>query len=90
MMDPQISKTLYMDNPLKHILTDQQFEQLRRLDLFNERGIRDIRIKRRYKELLSGGDSSVDAILSLRKQYPHLQFDTLRKIIYSTCLPEEF
>ena len=57
--------------------------------MINRKVLRDFEIKRKYKILRRQGLKSVEAIDALLEQYPYLQFDTVRKIIYSIKLPEE-
>ncbi len=46
-------------------------------------------IKRKYLHLRDAGIPATDAIDLVLQEYPYLQYDTLRKIIYSVRLPEE-
>ena len=78
-----------MSNPIRQIVTDELYVKLIQLNLLNEKVIRDFLIKRRYLELRRNGFRSADAIESVLNDYPYLQFDTVRKIIYSVKLPEE-
>ena len=78
-----------MSNPIHQIVTDELYVKLIQLNLLNEKVIRDFQIKRRYLELRRNGSRSADAIESVLDDYPYLQFDTVRKIIYSVKLPEE-
>lgn len=47
-------------------------------------------IKRKYLHLRDLGLSAADAIEYVLEEYPYLQYDTLRKIIYSVRLPEGY
>ncbi|MCB0839238.1 MAG: hypothetical protein KDD63_23820 [Bacteroidetes bacterium] len=78
-----------MTNPIFQILSDELYGKLVELNLLNKKVIRDFQIKRRYLELRNDGMKSADAIESILDEYPYLQFDTVRKIIYSVKLPEE-
>ena len=78
-----------MTNPIFQILSDELYGKLVELNLLNKKVIRDFQIKRRYLELRYDGMKSADAIESILDEYPYLQFDTVRKIIYSVKLPEE-
>ncbi|MDX1906383.1 MAG: hypothetical protein SF053_05055 [Bacteroidia bacterium] len=78
-----------MANPIRHIIPDELYEQLVRLKLLNRKVLRDFEIKRRYKELRQSGVKAGDAIEQLMAEYPYLQYDTVRKIVYSIKLPEE-
>ncbi|MCK6600470.1 MAG: hypothetical protein L6Q77_01475 [Bacteroidetes bacterium] len=72
-----------MNNPVADILPDDLFLKLRTLGLINEKGIRDLEIKKRFRELRTQMAAS-EVIESLRNEYPYLQYDTIRKIVYQT------
>lgn len=76
-------------NPIRSIVSDELYEKLVELNLLNQKVLRDFEIKRRYMELRDEGQKSAEAIESILESYPYLQFDTVRKIIYSVKLPEE-
>jgi len=78
-----------MSNPIRQILPDELFSTLLELNLINRKVLRDFEIKREYKDLRTEGLKSCEAIFELLDRYPYLQFDTVRKIIYSVRLPEE-
>lgn len=78
-----------MSNPIRQILPDDLFRVLLEMNLINRKVLRDYEIKRQYKKLRRQGLKSSEAIDSLLDLYPYLQFDTVRKIIYSIKLPEE-
>lgn len=78
-----------MSNPIRQILTDDLFSTLLELNLINLKVLRDFEIKREYKQLRREGMRSCEAIFELLERYPYLQYDTVRKIIYSVRLPEE-
>ncbi|MEM7655275.1 MAG: hypothetical protein AAF399_04035 [Bacteroidota bacterium] len=78
-----------MTNPIQQIVSDETYTALVQLNLINQKVIRDFQIKRHYQELRNAGMRSADAIEAVLQEYPYLQFDTVRKIIYSVKLPEE-
>ena len=78
-----------MSNPIRQILPDDLFSMLLELNLINKKVLRDFEIKREYKRLRKDGIKSAEAIEDILGRYPYLQFDTVRKIIYSIKLPEE-
>lgn len=78
-----------MTNPIHQILSDELYNTLVELNLLNQKVLRDFQIKRAYQNLRDGGMRSADAIEAILEEYPYLQFDTIRKIIYSVKLPEE-
>lgn len=76
-------------NPIYQIVSDELYSTLLSLNLLNKKVLRDFEIKRYYLELRNSGLRSADAIDEILGAYPYLQFDTVRKIIYSVKLPEE-
>ncbi|MFN0201814.1 MAG: hypothetical protein ACKVTZ_09850 [Bacteroidia bacterium] len=78
-----------MCNPILNLIPNELYETLMRLNLLNKKMLRDIEMKRRYTELRQAGYTSNDAIEMMLNDYPYLQFDTVRKIIYSVHLPDE-
>ena len=78
-----------MSNPIRQILPDDLFRFFLYVNLINRKVLRDFEIKRQYKLLRRQGLKSAEAIDALLDQYSYLQFDTVRKIIYSIKLPEE-
>lgn len=69
-------------NPLNDLISDDIFELLNSKGLINEKSVRDYTIRRKFKDLRSQEVSASDAIDKLRSDYPYLQFDTIRKIVY--------
>jgi hypothetical protein len=69
-------------NPLSELISDEIFNLLSSKGLFNEKSLRDYQIRKRFKNLRNDNINASDAIDLLRKDYPYLQFDTLRKIVY--------
>ena len=78
-----------MRNPMHPIVSDELFNTLCQLNLLNKKKIRDFEIKRYYRHLRDTGIRSGEAIDRILDHYPYLQFDTVRKIIYTVKLPEE-
>ena len=78
-----------MTNPIHQIISDELYSTLVELNLLNQKVLRDFQIKRAYQKLRDDGMRSADAIDAILEEYPYLQFDTIRKIIYSVKLPEE-
>ncbi|MEO1212714.1 MAG: hypothetical protein AAFY45_04290 [Bacteroidota bacterium] len=78
-----------MTNPIHQIISDELYTTLVELNLLNQKVLRDFQIKRAYQKLRDDGMRSADAIDAILEEYPYLQFDTIRKIIYSVKLPEE-
>jgi hypothetical protein len=78
-----------MSNPIYQIVSDELYTTLLQLNLLNKKVLRDFEIKRKYLELRRSGLKSADAIDHILEEHMYLQFDTVRKIIYSVKLPEE-
>jgi len=70
------------NNPLSDLISDEIYELLDSRGLINEKSVRDYQIRKKFKTLRDQKISASDAIDSLREEYPYLQFDTIRKIVY--------
>ncbi len=70
------------NNPLADLISDNVYEILNSRGLINEKSVRDYQIKRRFKKMREEKISATIAIDKLRDEYPYLQFDTIRKIVY--------
>lgn len=71
-----------IDNPLSDIISDDIFELLDSQGLIDEKAVRDYQIRKKFKNLRASKISAGDAIDAIREEYPYLQFDTIRKIVY--------
>ena len=69
-------------NPLSDLITDDVYELLEHHNLLSEKGIRDYQIRMKFRALRDNNIPACDAIEQLREEYPYLQFDTVRKIVY--------
>lgn len=69
-------------NPLAELISDDIFELLNSKGLINEKSLRDYLIRKKFQNLRNEKVNASDAIDRLRNDYPYLQFDTLRKIVY--------
>lgn len=69
-------------NPLAELINDDVYNILISRGLIDEKSVRDYIIRRKFKSLRASKVSASDAIESLRNEYPYLQFDTIRKIVY--------
>ena len=69
-------------NPLSGLITDDTYEVLAQHRLLSEKGVRDYQIRQKFKEYRGMDVPAYDAIENLREEYPYLQFDTIRKIVY--------
>jgi len=71
-----------IDNPLNDLISDDIYELLSNHGLIDEKSVRDYRIRKKFRQLRSTKISAGDAIDVIREDYPYLQFDTIRKIVY--------
>jgi uncharacterized protein (DUF433 family) len=69
-------------NPLSDLISDDIYELLDSQGLIDEKSVRDYQIRKKFKQLRANKISAGDAIDSIREEYPYLQFDTIRKIVY--------
>lgn len=71
-----------IDNPLSDLISDDIFDLLNSHGLIDEKSVRDYQIRKKFKQLRASKISAGDAIDAIREEYPYLQFDTIRKIVY--------
>lgn len=69
-------------NPLAELISDEIYDLLENHNLLNEKGVRDFQIRRKFRSMRDMNVPAYDAIEQLREEYPYLQFDTIRKIVY--------
>lgn len=69
-------------NPLSDLISDDIYSLLQTKGLINEKSVRDYTIRKKFHELKSKNIPASESIERLRNQYPYLQFDTIRKIVY--------
>ena len=69
-------------NPLQGLISDDLYEKLERHNLLSEKGVRDYHIRRQFRSMRRSNVPAYEAIEQLREEYPYLQFDTIRKIVY--------
>lgn len=68
-------------NPLPSYIPDQLFEFLVKNNLLSEKGVRDFKIRQEFK-LLRRNLPTHRALEIIQSEYPYLQYETIRKIIY--------
>ena len=78
----QVSDNLFDKNPLAGLVTDHVYSILDEHNLLSDKGVRDYHIRQQFRSLRSVSVPAYDAIEQLREEYPYLQFDTIRKIVY--------
>ncbi len=71
-----------VENPLSELISDELFEILTEHALLSDKGIRDYQIRAKFRSLREQDVPACEAIEQLRHDYPYLQFDTVRKIVY--------
>ena len=71
-----------IDNPLNDLISDEIYDLLNAHGVIDEKSVRDYQIRKKFKQLRSTKISAGDAIDVIREDYPYLQFDTIRKIVY--------
>ena len=71
-----------IDNPLSELISDEIYELLNSHGLIDEKSVRDFQIRKRFKQLRASKVSAGEAIDTIKENYPYLQFDTIRKIVY--------
>jgi hypothetical protein len=71
-----------IDNPLSDLISDEIYDLLNTQGLIDEKSVRDYQIRKKFKQLRASKVSAGDAIDAIREEYPYLQFDTIRKIVY--------
>jgi hypothetical protein len=71
-----------INNPLSDLISDEIYDLLDSQGLIDEKAVRDYQIRKKFKQLRASKVSAGDAIDSIREDYPYLQFDTIRKIVY--------
>ena len=81
-MGENMNAGLNYNNPLSDLISDDIYELLSTRNLINEKSVRDYQIKKQFKALREEKVSASDAIERIREEYPYLQFDSIRKIIY--------
>lgn len=69
-------------NPLAELISDDVYDVLETHNLLNEKSVRDFQIRRKFRYMRDEEVPAYDAIEQLRDEYPYLQFDTIRKIVY--------
>lgn len=69
-------------NPIPELVPDEIYNRLKEQNIIDEKAVRDYLIRKKFRELRSQKISAGDAIDYIREEYPYLQFDTIRKIVY--------
>ena len=75
--------TTNVENPLSELISDEVYDVLNSRGLINKKSVRDYMIRKRFDLLRDKEISAGDAIEKIQEDYPYLQFDSIRKIIYN-------
>lgn len=75
--------TTNIENPLAELISDEVYSVLESRGLINQKSVRDYLIRKRFDYLREKEISAGDAIEKIQEDYPYLQFDSIRKIIYN-------
>lgn len=75
--------TKNIENPLAELISDEVYSVLESRGLINQKSVRDYLIRKRFDNLREKEISAGDAIEKIQEDYPYLQFDSIRKIIYN-------
>jgi hypothetical protein len=70
-------------NPLSDLIPDEIYDCLANHGLINQKSLRDHLIRKKFSNLKREKYSVIQAIETIRKDYPYLQYDTIRKIVYN-------
>lgn len=73
-----------INNPISDLINDETYVLLNSHGLINEKMVRDYLIRQEFKTMREKKVKASAAIDTLRVEYPYLQFDTIRKIVYQT------
>ncbi len=69
-------------NPIAELISDEIYNLLSSRGLIDEKSVRNYVLRKKFKSLRSKKVSAGDAIEALCEEYPYLQFDTIRKLVY--------
>lgn len=67
-------------NLLSRFISDKIFEELYKMNIFDERALRNLFISGEYRRLRNLGYSPDDVLLIIQSSFPTIQMDTIRRI----------
>ena len=70
-------------NPLRDLISDDIYNLLESRGFLNQKSVRDHIIRKKFELLKSEKINVFEAISIIQKEYPYLQTDTIRKIVYN-------
>jgi len=71
-------------NPLADLISDEVYDLLLSKRLIDQKSVRDYTIRKKFKDYRAQKLSAGNSIEAVRKEFPYLEFDTIRKIVYNT------
>jgi len=71
------------NNPLSELISDEIYCLLDSKNLINSKLVRDYEMRKKFKNMRASRVPVSSAIQTLQDEYPYLQYDSIRKIIYS-------
>lgn len=71
-------------NPLADLISDEIYDLLTSRRLIDQKSVRDYLIRKKFKDYRAQKLSAGNSIEAVRKEFPYLEFDTIRKIVYNT------
>lgn len=69
-------------NPLADLISDEVYSLLSSHYLIDEVSVRDYLIRKKFRQMKERNIRTNDAVETLMDEFPNLQFDTIKKIIY--------
>lgn len=69
-------------NPIADLVSDEVYSLLSSLYIIDEVSVRDYLIRKKFKQLKEKQVRTNDAVEIIMKEFPNLQFDTIKKIVY--------
>ena len=70
-------------NPLRDLISDDIYILLESQGFLNQKSVRDHLIRKKFELLKNEKKNVLEAINIIQKEYPYLQIDTIRKIVYN-------
>lgn len=87
-MEKNLDKALQA-NILHYILTDEQYEMLKELNVLDQMKLRNIFLRQEFIELKKSFNRETCINILQERYVSYIAFESIQKIIYSTKLPEE-
>ncbi len=78
-----LQKRIDVFNPLQDLIPDDIYNLLESRGFLNQKSVRDHQIRKKFELLKSEKRNVLEAINIIQKEYPYLQTDAIRKIVYN-------